>query len=816
MIANAPSQAGMALLARLRLVLDLEEAQGFANRSTPWGMRKLGISWAHAAQTTGLATDAIETVAELLGLYDDCEHLRPSLHRHLRGWCEGSARSGADLDAEEEEDELHAAMNDRHAGRDLVAADAGLDDPVTAVRGVGPAMAERLAQMDVHTLGDLLFFFPRRYQMFDNLQLSELEPGRAVSVMGRVVTGSKARFRYGKHVGKTGIRARIVDGSGEAELIWWNQWVFNAVDEGALYHIYGQVEQRGTRCFINNPQMQPIDGRTVRQNLDLAARGHMPRHTCFPIYRLSAGLTNGFVRKLVDGLLDARLHQNLNDPLSGDLRQRYDLPSLWMTLKMLHQPADEEEWIRARRRMAFQELYDMHDRIRAGRKAWLERQAPRIVAPPTFIAEYAASLPFQLTDEQQRAVIEILDDLGDDVPARRILRGEAGSGKTAVVAAAMILTADLGFQAVMIAPTQLLARQHRNTLDALVRGMKGDRALNPVQVDLLAGSQPQAEQSEVRTRLANGQSRIVVGTTALVQSQVRFHRLGLLVVDEEHRFGVNQRESVADGLHGAAESLTPHLISMSATPIPRSLNRILTGFADVSEIRSRPAGRLPIRTLLRRPEDRRQVHRHLRRQVAEGRQACIVYPRIDADRHEVSVGAVETEFEWLARDVFPDLRLAKLHGRMDQPETDAAMEGFRQGSIDVLVATSVIEVGIDVPNATLMLIENAERYGLAQLHQLRSRVGRGNHPGTCVLICGTREPESRERLELLTSLDNGFEIAEHDLKQRGAGELMGTRQTGLPDLDRAAWIDNQVVEWIAREFPEPDKSDSSVQPAIPF
>ena len=801
MRSDAPNPADVALRARLQPVLDLEEAQGFANRSTSWGMRKLGISWAHEARTTGLAADAIETVAELLGLYDDCEHLRPILLRHLRGWCEGSAPSGVDLDAEEEEDELYAAMNDRHAGHNLIAADADLADPVTAARGVGPAMAERLAQLEIHTLGDLLFYFPRRYQMFDNLQLSELEPGRAVSVMGRVVTGSKAR---------------IADGSGEVELIWWNQWVFNAVDEGALYHIYGQVEQRGTRCFINNPQMQPIDGRTVRQNLDLAARGRMPRHTCFPIYRLAAGLTNSFVRKLVGGLLDARLHQQLNDPLSGDLRQRYDLPSLWMTLKMLHQPADEEEWSRARRRMAFQELYELHDRIRAGRRAWLERQAPRIAAPPTFMAEYAASLPFQLTEEQQQAVAEILDDLGDDVPARRMLRGEAGSGKTAVVAAAMILTADLGFQAVMIAPTQLLARQHRSTLDALVRGMRGDRALDPVRVDLLAGSQTPAEQSEVRTRLANGQSRIVVGTTALVQAQVRFHRLGLLVVDEEHRFGVDQRDSVPDQLHDAAEGLTPHLISMSATPIPRSLNRILTGFSDVSEIRSRPAGRLPIRTLLRGPEERRQVHRHLRRQVEAGRQACIVYPRIDADGQEASVGAVETEFEWLARDVFPDLRLAKLHGRMDPPEADAAMEGLRQGIVDVLVATSVIEVGIDVPNATLMLIENAERYGLAQLHQLRSRVGRGSHPGTCVLICGTDDRESRERLELLTSLDNGFEIAEHDLKQRGPGELMGTRQTGLPDLDRVAWIDNQVVEWIAREFPEPDQSDSSVQPAIPF
>ena len=811
-----PDQAGVVLLARLQPVLDLEEAQGFANRSTSWGMRKLGISWAHEARMAGLAADAIETVAELLGLYDDCEHLRPSLLRHLRGWCEGSVSSGVDLDAEEEEDELYAAMNDRHAEQNLVAAGVDLDAPVTAARGVGPAMAARLAQLDIHTLGDLLFYFPRRYQMFDNLQLSELEPGRAVSVMGRVVTGSKARFRYGKHVGKTGIRARIADGSGEVELIWWNQWVFNAVDEGALYHIYGQVEQRGTRCFINNPQMQPIDGRTVRQNLDLAARGHLPRHTCLPIYRLSAGLTNSFVRKMVGGLLDVRLHQQLNDPLPGDLRQRYDLPSLWMTLKMLHQPAEEEEWIKARRRMAFQELYAMHDRIRADRRAWLERQAPRLTAPSTFIVEYAASLPFQLTEEQQRAVAEILADLDGDVPARRVLRGEAGSGKTVVVAAAMMLAADRGFQAVMIAPTQLLARQHRDTLDTLVRGMKGDRAFDPVPVDLLAGSQTQAEQSEVRTRLANGQSRIVVGTTALVQSQVRFHRLGLLVVDEEHRFGVNQRESVPGELHGAAGNLTPHLISMSATPIPRSLNRILTGFSDVSEIRSRPAGRLPIRTLLRNPEDRRQVHRHLRRQVAAGRQVCIVYPRIDVDGQEASVGAVETEFEWLVRDVFPDLRLAKLHGRMDQPEADAAMEGFRQGCIDVLVATSVIEVGIDVPNATLMLIENAERYGLAQLHQLRSRVGRGSHPGTCVLICGTDDPESRDRLELLTSLDNGFEIAEHDLKQRGPGELMGTRQTGLPDLDRAAWIDNQVVEWLAHEFPEPDGADSAVQPAIPF
>ena len=816
MSAAAPNQADAALLARLLPVLDLEEAQGFANRSTPWGMRRLGTSWAQEAQATGLAMESIETVAELLGLYDDCEHLRPSLLRHLRGWCDGLTREGTDLDAEEEEDELHAAMTDRSTGRDLVATDAGLDDPVTAVRGVGPAMAARLAQLDIDTLGDLLFFPPRRYQAFENLPLSELETGRAVSVMGRVIAGSKARFRFGKHVGKTGIRARITDGSGEVELIWWNQWVYNSVDEGALYHVYGQVEQRGRRCFINNPQFQPIDGRTVRQNLDLAARGRLPRHTCIPIYRLTAGLTNAFLRKLVGGLLDARLHQQLNDPLSGDLRQRYDLPSLWITLKMLHQPADEEEWTRARRRLAFQELYEMHLRIQAGRRAWLTRQAPRIEAPPGFIDEYGASLPFQLTDEQQQSIAEVLADLADDVPARRILRGEAGSGKTAVVAAAMLLAADQGLQAVMIAPTQLLARQHRDTLAGLVRGMRGDRALDPIQVDLLAGSQTPAEQSAARARLANGQSRIVVGTTALVQAQVQFHRLGLLVVDEEHRFGVNQRESVLDDLAEGKEGLTPHLISMSATPIPRSLNRILTGFSDVSEIRNRPAGRRPIRTLLRSPEDRRQIHRHLRRQVAAGRQACIVYSRIDADQQEASVGAVDSEFEWLVRDVFPDLRLAKLHGRMEQTRADAAMEGFRQGDVDVLVATTVIEVGIDVPNATLMLIENAERFGLAQLHQLRSRVGRGRHPGTCILICGTDDRESRDRLGLLTTLDNGFEIAEQDLKQRGPGELMGTRQSGLPELDRTAWIDNQVVEWIAQEFPEQDESDASAQSAIPF
>ena len=384
-MSNEIRHGDVILRARLLPILDLEQAQGYANRSTPQGMRGLATSLAHEALASGMDMHLIEQATELLGLYDDCVLLRPTLMRRLRGWCEGLPIEITGLDEEEEKDELHAAMTSRNTNRNKPAQELRLEDPVTTVKGVGPTLATRLAKLNIETLSDALFYFPTRYQVYDNSTLREISAGQMVSVIGRIVVGSKSRFRFGKHVNKAAIRAKLTDGTAEVELIWWNQWVYNSVDEGALYHLWGAVEQRGQRCFMNNPQLQRIDAKTARQNLDLAARGRLPRHTCIPVYRLAAGLTNAFMRKLIGGLLAGRLHQQLNDPLSGELRQRYDLPSLWITLKMMHQPADEEEWTKGRKRMAFQALYDMHIRMRASQQDWSNQTAPRMESPVGFL-----------------------------------------------------------------------------------------------------------------------------------------------------------------------------------------------------------------------------------------------------------------------------------------------------------------------------------------------------------------------------------------------------------------------------------------------
>lgn len=787
---------------RLQDVLALEEITGYGRGRWAQELRSYGFGLGRMAATTAADVQEVEAIAELLGLYGRCDApQRRSIGESVQRWCATGELHIPDLDRMQEDDALDRFMR-RADEKSIVPAEATLLDPVTVLRGVGEAMAHRLSKLGIATLMDLIFHLPRKYAMYENLTLNQIEVGQPVSVMGRICEGSISSFQFGKQVRKRAVKARLRDGTGEIDVIWWNSWVRSAVTAGDLYHMYGKAERSTGRLLLNNPQFVSISPHTVRRNLRLLDEGRMPKHSIMALYPLTRGITQAFLRKINGALLDADVHRQLADELPLTIRSRFDLPTVREAVALLHRPETEAEWQGARRYLAFQSLYKFQTDLAAVKAGRNQGRAPVLDMPPDFSSAYDEALPFALTAEQLTTLREILHDIAQGQPAFRLIRGEAGSGKTVVLAAAMLAAARHGVQSALIAPTQLLATQHLESMQSIVRRI--ERALDwpPIRVGLLSGVLSSAERVQVLDGLVSGDIQIAVGTTALLQPQVRFQRLGLVVIDEEHRFSVDQRRALVQPRRAADDEaqITPHVLSLSATPIPRSLNQVLTGYLDVSEVRTRPGHRPPVKTVLRASEDRTEIYNLLRRQVARGRQGFVVYPQIEALDELSEIGALDTEYEWLARDVFPDLALAKVHGGMPKAEIHRIMERFRDRAVDILVSTTVIEVGIDVPNATMMVIENAERFGLAQLHQLRNRVGRGAEPGTCILLSESRSEQSRRRLNVLLESDSGFEIAERDLEMRGPGDLLGKRQSGTPEIPYAHFLDAQVLDMVRECF----------------
>jgi ATP-dependent DNA helicase RecG len=441
---------------------------------------------------------------------------------------------------------------------------------------------------------------------------------------------------------------------------------------------------------------------------------------------------------------------------------------------------------KARRRLAFDELLLIQLGMLNHKRDWQEGQPGNsLKAKPEFLEALLRSLPYDLTPPQQRVLAEIIDDLGKPRPMSRLLQGDVGSGKTVVAAAALLVAVSSGSQGVLMAPTEILAEQHFKTLSQLL-------AQQPVTIALLTGSMKKGEKQRIYDRILKGEIDIVVGTHALIQEGVEFKQLGLAVIDEQHRFGVRQRSALRQ------KGFNPHVLVMTATPIPRTLALTLYGDLDLSVIDQLPPGRQEIKTKWLAPHQRQSAYKFLRQQVAEGRQAFIICPLIE-ESEAIEAKAATTEYERLSQGIFPDLRLGLLHGRMTSSEKDEVMQRFRAGGLDILVSTPVVEVGIDVPNATVMLVEGADRFGLSQLHQFRGRVGRGGHQSYCLLLAETPSAEGRERLMLLERTQDGFALAEEDLKMRGPGEFFGIRQSGLPDLRMARLSDVELLELARKE-----------------
>jgi ATP-dependent DNA helicase RecG len=657
-------------------------------------------------------------------------------------------------------------------------APAALNAPVTVLPGVGPRHGETIGRLGLFTLGDMLYFFPRRYLDYSQLRpINRLFYGEEVTVLAAIESVSSRPARSGKtHL----VEAIVSDGSGALRVTWFNQpWLGKRLHSGMYVSLSGKIDQYLGRLAMNNPEIEQLD------------QEHLHTNRIVPVYPLTANITQRWLRNLLYTVI-SYWTQRVQDPLPDNLCDAAELMDLPTALFQIHFPVSWELLEAARHRLAFDEIFLLQLGMLSQKRAWQDRTARVFESDPTWLENQLARLPFSLTNAQGRALQDILGDLKSGRPMNRLLQGDVGSGKTIVSAIAMALLAQQGVQSAMMAPTSILADQHYRTLRRVLCPAEGTEdptaPVQPHEIRLMIGATPEAEKEEIRAGLASGQIKIIVGTHALIEDPVTFAELELAVIDEQHRFGVQQRSQLR------SKGQNPHLLVMTATPIPRSLALTVYGDLDLSVLDEMPPGRQPIATQVFFPTERERAYSLIRSQIEQGHQAFIIYPLVEETEESETMAAVE-EHARLQREVFPKLRLGLLHGRMKPDEKDSVMADFRDGNIHILVSTSVVEVGVDVPNATVMLIEGANHFGLAQLHQFRGRIGRGEASSFCILIPDKPDDIENERLSAMVETNDGFILAERDLQQRGPGDFLGTRQSGYhSELRLASLTDIHLIE----------------------
>ena len=657
-----------------------------------------------------------------------------------------------------------------------------LDAPVSALKRVSGANEERLGRLGVKTVRDLMYLLPNRHHDYTNIRkVCDLEPGLEQTVHVKVRQSSVTRHG----TSRKSTQAVVGDASGNVRVVWYNNpYMAQNLRPGTEVYISGRVGVFRHQLSFESPDYE-IGGKEARL---------LHTNRLVPVYPAVDGLYQRSLRRYVRQALDGVL-PSLEEPLPAEVRHRAGLLGLANALSQAHFPDTTADVKAARHRLAFDELLTMQLATIRRKRRWQEEQTSVPINTQTpVLARFLESLPFSLTAAQDSVLTDILEDIAFDRPMNRMLQGDVGSGKTVVAAAALLATAATGYQGVLMAPTEILAEQHYLSLSALlIDAVGGNRSENtleiqadlfdrPITIGLLVGSMSERLKRMTRQRIAKGEIDIVIGTHAVIQPDVDIPYLGLAVVDEQHRFGVMQRAGLRD------KGRRPHLLAMSATPIPRSLSLTLYGDLDMSVIDEMPPGRRRIRTRYLEPEQRFAAYEMIRAEVREGRQAFVVCPFIE-ESESIQTRAATREYERLASHVFPELSVGLLHGRLAYSEKEDVMEAFKSRELDVLVATPVIEVGIDVPNATVMLIDGADRFGLAQLHQLRGRVGRGEHQSHCLLLADDPGPEARDRLKIVERLTDGFKLADEDLRIRGPGDYMGKRQSGFAQF-KVARIDD--------------------------
>lgn len=655
-----------------------------------------------------------------------------------------------------------------------------LETPVYNLVGIGPRMAKRLAKLGIETVSDLFFHFPIRYDDFSKIrpigQIGQSGQMGPLCVKGRILEiknqrSPKARMFL--------THALISDNSGSIRIIWFNQpFLIKTLKKGEEYIFLGKVEYSSDGLVIKNPIYEK-EGRIL------------------PVYPETEGLSSKYLRKIIKPLLF--LTDQFVDYLPAEVKESQNLMDLNEALRQIHFPDSFSSIKKARERLAFDELFLIQLKSLQVKKNWQKLKAPKMVFDEALIRSLVSKLPFKLTNAQRKAAWEIINDLtGRSAskqkyipPMNRLLEGDVGSGKTVVAAIAMLLCAKNGYQSAFMAPTEILAIQHAQTLTKLLLDFGLKIALFTHGKNELNNKKEKRE--EMVKMINRGEVDIAVGTHALLQSGIQFPKLGLVIVDEQHRFGVKQRLMLRK-----KSKTIPHLLSMSATPIPRTLSLALYGDLDLSILDELPPGRQKVSTYLIPPQKREDAYEFIKKQIKEGRQVFVVCPLVE-ESDKLGVKSATEEYKRLQKEVFPEFKIGLLHGKMKTREKDLVMKEFKEGKYHILVCTAVVEVGVDVPNATIMMIEGAERFGLAQLHQFRGRVGRGKYKSYCFLFTESSSSNAIKRLNFLVRLNDGFKLAEKDLELRGPGELYGVRQHGFLDLKMASLTDVLMLRRARKE-----------------
>jgi len=789
----------------LRKVLELEREKGYADKAVIGGLDKFLHRW--AAQALASITDP-RLMAGFRKLRLDDPKYASLNQQQRRKWIADIFAFMESIETEktaEKPSPRKSVTPPRKRPAVIQKVDGqSLGLPVTSLAGVSTAMAAKFKRLGVQTIRDLLYFFPHRHLDYSRTNyISELTEGEEQTIAANVWQAQVTMLG-----GRRGTEAIVGDETGNVRAVWFNNpYIAKSLPTNARVVLSGRVRLFGGRYVFESPEWELLEDK------ELVHTGRL-----VPLYSLTRGLKPRQVRKLMKQVVD-RFAGQVADFLPPDLIKRCKLVELPRAIVQAHYPEDETAKNDARTRLAFDELFLLQLGVLARKHEWQESQpgTPVSVEKP-LLESFIKSLPFELTAAQGKVLKELLADLEKPRPMSRLLQGEVGSGKTVVATAALLAAAAGGYQGAFMAPTEILAEQHFSSVSEILSRTAAEviqednlRRFSglfsrPLTLALLIGDLSQASKQAIQQQIRNGEIDIIIGTHALIQKEVYFNKLGLAVVDEQHRFGVAQRSALRQ------KGFNPHVLVMTATPIPRTLALTLYGDLDLSVIDELPPGRQTIKTRWLKQAQRASAYAFLRRQVVEGRQAFIICPLVE-ESEAIQARAAVAEYERLSKEVFPDLKLGLIHGRLSAEEKDGVMHKFRSGELDILVSTPVVEVGIDVPNATVMLVESADRFGLSQLHQFRGRVGRGSQQSYCMLLAENPSEIGRARLDLIEKIQDGFELAEEDLKLRGPGEFFGTRQSGLPDLRMAKLSDVKLLELARTEAIRLFEQDSGLKKA---
>ncbi len=658
-----------------------------------------------------------------------------------------------------------------------------LSSKIEDISKVGPAYLKKLHKLNIKSVRDLFFHFPHRYEDFSQtVPISQLKEGQKATVQGEIVDIKNIRIPYQRIKRKLILtEALIKDDTGSIKVVWYNQpYLTQSLKKGRVISLSGKLTFSKKTLCLSNPAYELA-------KLDTVHTGRL-----VPVYHETEGLSSRYIRYIIKPI--TYLTDHFTDFLPDGIKKKFELLNLSEAIKQIHFPENLSFAQKARQRLSFDELFLIQLTTLLQKRRYNKEKSISVEFNQKLIKSFVKSLPFKLTNDQRLAAWEIFQDMSKNQPMNRLMNGDVGSGKTIVALMAALETAKAGYQVALMAPTEILARQHYESFVNFLKKQK-------LTVGLLTGtdkdisSKEKITKPQLKKEILNGNVDIIIGTHALIQENMSFKNLALAIIDEQHRFGVAQRAALQKKIYNMEDGLPtiPHLLSMTATPIPRTLALTIYGDLDISLIKELPKGRQKIITELVTPDKRQEAYDFITKQIKKKRQVFVICPLID-ESEKLDVKSVSQEHEMLSKEIFPHFQTDMLHGKLKPKEKEKIMKDFKDGKTDILVSTSVIEVGVDIPNATVMIIEGADRFGLSQLHQFRGRIGRGKHQSYCFLFTDSETQKTDERLKAIIKAKDGFELAEKDLKLRGPGNFIGTRQWGLPDLAMASLDDLELIK----------------------